>query len=224
MQRPKLALIDLDGTLIDSVPDLTYCIDKTMEHMQRPICGETKVRNWVGNGIERLVCRALTNEMHTNPSPADLAKALPIFLDLYAVYNGERSVLYPTVKEGLDGLQAYGCNLACITNKAQRFVRPLLSKLGIDHHFDLVIAGDTLPQKKPDPAPLLHAVSYFGMTLNNVLMIGDSINDVRAARAAGIPIVCVSYGYNHGQDIRRAQPDKVIDSFASLLEFLPSLL
>ncbi|KOR33465.1 phosphoglycolate phosphatase [Achromatium sp. WMS3] len=220
MQCPKLILLDLDGTLVDSVPDLTYCIDKTMERIQRPICGESKVRNWVGNGIERLVCRALTGEMFNDPPAMDLARAMPIFLELYSMHNGERSVLYPTVMESLRSLKTHNYLLACITNKASRFVTPLLTKLNIHHYFDLIIAGDTLPQKKPDPTPLLYAATHFKIEPNAVLMVGDSINDVQAARAAGIAIVCVSYGYNHGQNIQDAHPDVVIDSFADLLASL----
>jgi phosphoglycolate phosphatase len=220
LQRPRLILIDLDGTLVDSVPDLAYCVDETMRRLGRPAPGEQRVRDWVGNGVERLVRRALVGCLEGEPPEADFARAYPIFLDLYEANTARRSVLYPGIREGLDELQIQGYRLACVTNKAGRFAEPLLRELGIGAHFGLLVAGDSLPQKKPDPAPLLHAAAHFGVSPRAALMVGDSVSDVRAARAAGFAIVCMSYGYNHGQDIRAAHPDAVIDS---LLE-LPGLL
>jgi len=216
LQGPQLILIDLDGTLVDSVPDLAYCVDEMLRRLGRPPQGETRVRDWVGNGVERLVCRALLGQLDGEPPEADFARAYPIFLDLYAVHTARRSVLYPGVRAGLDELQAQGYRLACVTNKAARFAEPLLCELGVREHFGLLVAGDTLPQKKPDPAPLLHAAAHFGVRPDAAWMIGDSVSDVQAARAAGFAIVCMSYGYNHGQDIRAARPDAVIDSLVEL--------
>lgn len=220
LEDPRLILIDLDGTLVDSVPDLAYCVDEMMCHLGRPPHGEMRVREWVGNGVERLVRRALVGQLEGEPPEPDFACAYPIFLDLYATHTARRSVLYPGVREGLRELRVRGYRLACVTNKSARFAEPLLRELGIRDHFGLLVAGDTLPQKKPDPAPLLHAASHFQVRPDAALMVGDSVSDVRAARAAGFAIVCMSYGYNHGQDIRKAYPDAVIDS---LLE-LPDLL
>jgi len=220
LQDPQLILIDLDGTLVDSVPDLAYCVDQMLERLGRPPQGEARVRDWVGNGVERLVRRALCGQLDGEPSEADFARAYPVFLDLYAANTAQRSLLYPGVHTGLDQLRTRGYRLACVTNKAARFAEPLLRELGIGDHFALLVAGDTLPRKKPDPAPLLHVAAHFGVRPEAALMIGDSVNDVQAARAAGFAIVCVSYGYNHGEDIRTARPDAVIDS---LLE-LPGLL
>ena len=106
--------------------------------------------------------------------------------------------------------------MGCVTNKDARFTLPILDKLGIHDDFDIVISGDTLPRKKPDPAPLLHGAEFFGVTPDKAMMIGDSVSDVKASRAAGFSIVCVSYGYNHGADIRTTEPDAVIDTFAEL--------
>jgi phosphoglycolate phosphatase len=216
MLRPKMILIDLDGTLVDSVPDLAYCVDETMVRLGRPPHGEAAVRNWVGNGVERLVRRALLGQLEGEPEEADYARAYPIFLELYAENTSKRSGLYPGVREGLDYLLANGYPLGCVTNKAAQFTLPLLRDLGVLDAFGLVVSGDTLPEKKPHPAPLLHAATHFGVAPADALMVGDSVSDVKAARAAGFGIVCLSYGYNHGRDIREANPDAVIDSMAEL--------
>jgi phosphoglycolate phosphatase len=218
--KPAMILIDVDGTLVDSVPDLAYCVDAMMEQLGRPSCGEAKVRNWVGNGVERLVRRALSGTLDGEPTEADFARAYPLFLDLYSRNTSKRSCLYPGVREGLDMLKAAGYPLGCVTNKVAQFTEPLLRDLGVHDDFAIVISGDTLPRKKPDPEPLLHAAGFFGVAPQSSLMIGDSISDVRAARAAGFRIVCVSYGYNHGVDIRDARPDAVIDSLSDIMTLL----
>jgi phosphoglycolate phosphatase len=218
--KPAMILIDVDGTLVDSVPDLAFCVDAMMEQLGRPSCGEAQVRNWVGNGVERLVRRALSGTLDGEPPEADFARAYPLFLDLYSRNTSKRSCLYPGVREGLDMLKAAGYPLGCVTNKAAQFTEPLLRDLGVHDDFAIVISGDTLPRKKPDPEPLLHAAGFFGVAPQSSLMIGDSISDVRAARAAGFKIVCVSYGYNHGVDIRDARPDAVVDSLSDVMTLL----
>jgi phosphoglycolate phosphatase len=215
-----MVLIDLDGTLVDSVPDLSHCVDAMMAELGLAPRGEAAVRQWVGNGVERLVARALIGQLDGEPDPAEMARALPIFLELYAANTAARSRLYPGVREGLDWLQARGYRLGCVTNKAAQFTEPLLATLGIRDAFELVVSGDTLPEKKPSPLPLLHAARHFGVEPPEALMLGDSVSDVKAARAAGFGVICVSYGYNHGQDIRGAEPDAVIDSFTQLGELL----
>lgn len=220
MLRPKMILIDVDGTLVDSVPDLAFCVDAMMERLDRAPHGETAVRNWVGNGVERLVRRALIGQLDGEPDEADFEAALPIFLELYAENTSKRSVLYPGVIEGIAFMKGAGYQLGCVTNKAAQFTEPLLRDLGIRENFGLVVSGDTLPKKKPDPMPLLHAAQHFGVEPAEALMIGDSVSDVTAARAAGFGIICMSYGYNHGQDIRAAKPDAVIDSMVELKQFL----
>ena len=216
MLRPRMVLIDVDGTLVDSVPDLAYCVDEMMARLGRPPHGEAAVRNWVGNGVERLVRRALIGALDGEPAESDYERAYPIFLDLYAENTSGRSMLYPGVREGLEYLRANGYPLGCVTNKAAQFTEPLLKDLGVYDAFGIVVSGDTLPKKKPDPLPLLYAAENFGVEPRESLMIGDSVSDVKAARAAGFHIICMSYGYNHGQDIRLAEPDAVIDSMAEL--------
>lgn len=222
LTKPEMVLIDVDGTLVDSVPDLAFCVDEMMQQLGMPIHGEAKVREWVGNGVERLTRRALVGQLNGEPDEALFKKAYPLFLDLYAENTSKRSVLYPGVKEGLAYLKSAGYKLGCVTNKAAQFTIPLLKDLGIHDEFAIVVSGDTLPQKKPDPAPLLHVATHFGVSAAKSLMIGDSVSDVTAARAAQFQIICMSYGYNHGVDIRDAQPDAVIDSMAELEALLGS--
>ncbi len=216
MKKPNLILIDLDGTLVDSVPDLAYSVDGMMRAIGREPWGEERVRDWVGNGVERLVRRALTGSLDGEPDEAEFKRAYPVFLKLYAEHNGERSRPYPGVLEGLTWMASANFTLGCITNKAARFTEPLLQALGLAPFFGITISGDSLPRKKPDPMPLLHACEHFSIPPQHSLMLGDSVSDVKAARAAGFDIVCVSYGYNHGNDIRDAHPDAVIDSFVEL--------
>jgi phosphoglycolate phosphatase len=220
LQRPDMVLIDLDGTLIDSVPDLAYCVDQMMRTLGRAPHGEDKVREWVGNGVQRLVERALTGRLDGMPDAQEYARAEPLFLDCYARNVSRASRPYPGVREGLAWLEAQGFKLGCVTNKAAAFTETLLADLGLDGHFGIVVSGDSLPRKKPDPMPLLHVAEHFGVAPQRSLMLGDSISDVKAARAAGFQVVCVTYGYNHGQDIREAEPDAVIDTLTELPEVL----
>jgi len=220
VRKPKMILIDVDGTLVDSVPDLAYCVDEMMKALGHEPHGEAKVRDWVGNGVERLTRRALIGQLDGEPSDEDFAKGYPIFLELYKDNTSKRSCLYPGVREGLDYMKSQGYLLGCVTNKDAQFTIPLLKGLGIYDEFGIVVSGDTLPVKKPDPQPLLHAAAHFGVGAEDSLMLGDSKSDVTAARNAGFQIVCMSYGYNHGEDIRNYDPDAVIDSMEELKTFL----
>lgn len=222
LTKPDIVLIDVDGTLVDSVPDLAWCVDEMMRQLGMPLRGEAKVREWVGNGVERLVRRALIDRLDGEPDDDLFNKAYPIYLDLYAENTAKRSVLYPGVREGLDYLKRAGYRLGCVTNKVAQFTLPLLRSLGIHDDFEIVVSGDTLPVKKPDPGPLLHVAKHFGVNPSRATMIGDSVSDVKAARAAGFQIICMSYGYNHGVDIRESHPDAVIDSMVELEGLLES--
>ncbi len=219
-ERPQLLLIDVDGTLVDSVPDLLLAVNETLEQIGRSPWPEARVREWIGNGVERLCRRALVGALEGEPEEALFQQAYPIFLERYDLHNGKHSRLYPGIVEGLDRLQASGYRLGCVTNKAARYTLPLLAALGVGERFELVICGDQLPRKKPDPLPLLHAAERCGVAPESCLMVGDSISDVQAARAAGFGIICMSYGYNHGEDIRLANPDAVVDSLVEVAERL----
>ena len=218
--QPKLIMIDVDGTLVDSVPDLAYCIDEMMQKLGLGKWGEAKVRHWVGNGIPKLVERALMGELEGRPIKEVFDIAYPIFLDLYEDNTAERSYLYDGVREGLDYLKSQGYQLGCVTNKSEQFTHPLLKVLGIFNDFKIIISGDTLAKRKPDPMPLLYCAEHFNLKPEECLMLGDSVSDVKAARAAGFDIICMSYGYNHGNDIGDENPDLVIDSMSQLSDHL----
>jgi len=218
--KPKLIMIDVDGTLVDSVPDLAYCIDKMMQKLGMQKWGEDKVRHWVGNGVPKLVERALTGELEGRAIKEVFDKAYPIFLDLYEDNNSQRSYLYDGVREGLDYLISQGYQLGCVTNKSEQFTHPLLKALGIFNDFKIIISGDTLAKRKPDPMPLIYCAEHFNLKPKDCLMLGDSVSDVKAARAAGFDIICMSYGYNHGNDIANENPDLVIDSMKQLSNHL----
>ena len=218
--QPKLIMIDVDGTLVDSVPDLAYCIDEMMQKLGLQKWGETKVRHWVGNGVPKLVERALTGELEGRPIKEVFDIAYPIFLDLYEDNSAERSYLYDGVREGLDYLKSQRYQLGCVTNKSEQFTHPLLKVLGIFNDFKIIISGDTLAKRKPDPMPLLYCAERFNLKPEECLMLGDSVSDVKAARAAGFDIICMSYGYNHGNDISDENPDLVIDSMSQLSDHL----
>jgi len=216
LAMPRLVLVDLDGTLVDTVPDLARCVDEMLATLNLPQRGEARVREWVGNGVERLVKRALTATQDGEPETALFERALPEFLTLYARHTSERSRPYDGAETLLGFFRKRGVPLVCITNKPGRYTEKLLADLHLLECFDLVLSGDSLERKKPDPLPVLHAAERFGVPPGESLLIGDSKNDVAAARAAGAHIVCVSYGYNHGEDIRAAEPDAVIDSLSEL--------
>ena len=220
ISKPEMILIDVDGTLVDSVPDLAYCVDQMMLQLGLSVRGEQAVRHWVGNGVERLVKRALLNQLDGEPEQALYEQALPIFRALYAQNTSKRSHLYAGVQQGLDYMRQSGYRLGCVTNKASEFTLPILRDLGVQDYFEVVICGDDTPRKKPDPLPLLTAAERLSVKPQNSLMLGDSQSDVKAARAAGFQIICMSYGYNHGEDIRSFDPDAVIDTFTELQQLI----
>ena len=208
-------MIDLDGTLADTIPDLAEAANMMLRELDRPGLERELLRTFIGKGIPKLVERSLAGSLEGSVPAALLARALPIYERCYAEVNGKHTVIFPGVSEGLRTLRAMQLPLACVTNKAERFTLALLEHLQLARCFEQVIAGDTLPQKKPDPQPLLHACRGFGIAPGDMLMIGDSVNDVEAARAAGCPVFCVSYGYNEGRDVRELDVDAIV---ASLIE------
>lgn len=220
-KHKRLIAFDLDGTLVDTVPDLTRAIDCMQTELGLPGHGEDKVRNWIGDGMERLVKRALTGDLDAEPPRELLMRGWPIFLEAYASRPCDKSRFYPAAAATLKLLRAGGYKLACITNKQSRFTDLLLKTLGVHGDFAMTLSGDTLPRRKPDPLPLMHVGKRLNVAPTQMLMVGDSLTDVRTARAAGVDVVCVSYGYNKGQDIRSAMPDHVIDSLSELINLLP---
>lgn len=213
---PKLIMFDLDGTLVDSVPDLAIAIDLMLSDMDLPHAGEEQVRLWVGNGAQKLVERALSY-VAADKSAELYDQAFELFLKHYGNNINAQSRLYDGVLEALNKLDQQEIAMAVVTNKPLQFTHPLLKHLGIDHFFEYVVGGDSLPVKKPDPAPLLHIMNAAGVTQQESLMVGDSVSDVRAARNAQCSVVAVPYGYNHGEPIENSKPDRVIDSLEHLI-------
>lgn len=220
LKETEMVLFDLDGTLVDSAPDLAWSVDAMLAQLGLPARGVDQVRHWVGNGLERTVKRALTGTVHGEPEPALFDRAFPIFMEIYTDNAARQSQCYAGVREGMEYLKQNNYKIGCVTNKKEKFTHILLKTLGLFDDFGIIVSGDTLPRKKPDPLPLLHTARHFNVKPENALMIGDSLNDVRAARAAGFRVLCVSYGYNHGVDIRAADADAVVDTLADL----PALL
>jgi len=205
-------MIDLDGTLADTVKDLAAATNLMLCELGRAPLAEARVRAFVGKGIPMLVKRALVGALEGEPDAAEYERALARYFDIYEKVNGAQATLYPGVREGLDALAHTCFPLVCVTNKAERFATPLLQRLGIEHAFEFVVAGDTLPKRKPDPLPLTYACGRLAIAPRDMLMIGDSLNDAQAARAAGCPVFCVPYGYNEGADVRGLDVDAIVDT------------
>ncbi|AZL71984.1 phosphoglycolate phosphatase [Pseudomonas oryziphila] len=214
---PRLVMFDLDGTLIDSVPDLAAAVDRMLLELGREPAGLDAVRHWVGNGAQVLVRRALAGGLnHDSVDDALAERALALFMEAYADSH-ELTVVYPGVRDTLRWLSKQGVEMALITNKPERFVAPLLDQMKIGRYFRWIIGGDTLPQKKPDPAALLFVMQMAGVAPAQSLFIGDSRSDVLAAKAAGVQCVGLSYGYNHGRPIDEESPSLVISDLRLLL-------
>ncbi|CAE6891202.1 phosphoglycolate phosphatase [Pseudomonas marincola] len=216
-QLPELVMFDLDGTLIDSVPDLAAAVDKALVQLGREPAGVERVRDWIGNGAKVLMRRALAGGIeHQHISLADEQQALELFMQAYADSH-ELTTVYPGVSEVLEWLQEQGVAMAIVTNKPERFVAPLLDELGLGSYFRWIVGGDTLPQQKPNPAALLHVMHMANVTPERALFIGDSRNDVQAAKAAQVACVALNYGYNHGRPISEENPARVLDNLRELL-------
>jgi len=219
--KPELIVFDLDGTLVNSVPDLTTAVNRTLQQLGRMPVEEDAVRCWVGDGADMLMRRALardeTEAAVNKVSETLLANAMTCFFHNYRMCNGEHSTLYPTVHETLEQLNKMGIPLAVVTNKPKLFSDILLDQLGIAHCFQMVVGGECLANKKPHPEPLLYASMACKTNPLNSLMVGDSRNDVQAAKAACFKVACVDYGYNHGKPIEQSEPDRVIKSLSVLL-------
>ncbi len=206
----KAVVIDLDGTLLDTAPDLADAAIAMAEELGLPPIDLATVKTYIGNGVSRLVKRVLTRDMQAEPDAALFGRALPSYEKHYAAHVSRKSQVFPGVREGIAALKQAGLHVACITNKAEKFTVPLLKDTGLFDAFELILSGDTLPKKKPDPMPLLHACEHFGIQPQDLLLIGDSLNDAQAARAAGCPVFVVPYGYNRGRDVRELDVDAIV--------------
>lgn len=220
MFNPSAIFFDLDGTLVDSIGDLAWAVGRMMEDLGKPDPGREKVVSWVGNGAPVLIKRALTGSMDGDPDNREFERATALFMSHYRANLAVHSELYPGVCGTLNRLAECQLPLICITNKPAEFTDQLLANLNIDQLFRETISGDSLPNRKPHPEPLFHAAKLCGTSIEQCLMVGDSKSDVQAALSAGCPVVAVSYGYNHGEDIRLSNPDITIDRFEQLLPLI----
>ena len=219
----QLLIFDFDGTLIDSVPDLADATNAMLTTLGKTPYPLNSIRNWVGNGSRMLVERALVGKIEV--LEGELTKesvdyAEQVFFDAYKNISGSKTVAYPDVDSGLRKLQAAGYELALVTNKPIRFVPKILQSFGWQDIFSEVLGGDSLPSKKPDPAPLLHVCEALNVTPKQAVMIGDSRNDILAGQNANMDTLALSYGYNYGQDIRELNPTAAFDDFSALVDYL----
>lgn len=214
---------DLDGTLVNSIPDLTHAANAMREQMNMPRLPENIIQSFVGDGLTRLIHRSLCNHPEQF-APNDLwQQAHALFITHYAEHLADFSQPYPNVENTLKKLQQKHLPMAVITNKNETFAKTLLNKLKLEHFFIEIIGADTLPEKKPSALPLQHTASQLGINTKNMLMVGDSRNDILAARTAASPIVLVSYGYGDSKTLCQhpsTRPDILIDEFKQLLDII----
>jgi len=206
------AIIDLDGTMVDTAPDFHVAINRMRADLSLPPLDIETIKSFVGKGTENLMRRVLAVDYAEEEVERHFNAALASYQRHYVAINGEYSSVYPEVHEGLARLRDIGLRLACVTNKPVAFALPLLEKTGLRPFFDVVYGGDSLPKKKPDPEPLLQVCADFKLTPAQVVAIGDSSNDAKAARAAGCRVLTVPYGYNHGQAIQDVDSDGIVSS------------
>lgn len=218
--RWQAAMVDLDGTLVDTLGDFGEALNRTLADLDLPPVDAPTVERCVGKGSEHLITSVLAHQLGTTTEDAQvLARydaAWTAYQTHYQAINGQFSRVYPGALEGLQALRARGLRLACLTNKPVAFARQLLQLKGLDPLFEQVFGGDSFARKKPDPEPILGTCHALGLSVDEVLMVGDSSNDAQAARAAGCAVVLVNYGYNHGHPIRQTPALAWLDSLTEL--------
>ena len=218
-----LALFDLDGTLVDSAPDITNALNLALTGSSLPTVGEKNTRSYIGDGSKRLVHRAITKTRKGIAETNLFNRVFKEFENNYAKDVFTRSKTYPHVVDALNKLQNYKVCLGCITNKPYDFTIPLLKAAGLFDYFQIILGGDSLPHRKPNPAPIMHAIDELGGCKKTTVMIGDSITDLNAAKNAGVKSVCVTYGYSGDIDLAKYKPDKMINTMDELPSSIISL-
>src|SRR6185312_8366302 len=211
----KLVAFDLDGTLVESAADIARAVDAALAELGERTYGVDQIKGWVGEGLTKLLKRALTGHLDGEPDPALLQHCREQFRRHYLAGLCIDTRFYPGARESLDALRS-GFRLACITNKATEYTEPLLDQLGVRERFDVLVCGDTLAALKPDPAPLLYAASLMGVPPQACCMVGDSRADILAAKAAGFRAVAVSYGYRQGVDLMALGAEIELNSLTEL--------
>jgi phosphoglycolate phosphatase len=208
----RAAIIDLDGTMLDTVPDFELALNGMRFDLGLAPIGIETIKPMIGKGSEKLVRDVLALDLPADQAAALYDQAFASYQRHYLAINGQRTTMYEGVADGLRALRALGLRLACVTNKPVAFARPLLAQHGLASHFELLYGGDSLPKKKPDPLPLLQVCRDFDLLPAQVVAIGDSSNDAEAARAAGCFVLTVPYGYNHGQPVHKINSDGIVDT------------
>ncbi|WP_295992888.1 phosphoglycolate phosphatase [Rugamonas sp.] len=208
----RAAIIDLDGTMLDTVPDFHVAINRMRAGFDLAPITREQIALMIGKGSENLVQAVLALDYDGAGVAERYDAAMAAYQRHYLAINGQNSTLYPGVVAGLDALKALGLRLACVTNKPIAFAEPLLKLNDLYRYFEVVYGGDSLPRKKPDPLPLHTVCRDFGLPAAQVVAIGDSSNDAQAARAAGCPVLTVPYGYNHGESIHAIDSDGIVDT------------
>ena len=219
----KAVLFDLDGTLVDSAPDLAASVAHALTAIGKPAPGLDEVRAYIGAGAQRLIHRSLTRDADGVADDTLFREASRLFFEHYAANLCVLSHLYPGVVDTLNRLQRRGCRFACVTNKPARFTAPLLEAVGLSGYFAVCVSGDSLPRKKPDPAPLQFAATALGTAVEDCTMVGDTVTDIEAARNAGMTVIAVDYGYGETESLVAAAPDRIVSAFDELAEFLPAV-
>jgi phosphoglycolate phosphatase len=214
VNRPiRAAIIDLDGTMVDTADDFVAALNAMLARIgiEQPVTRE-EVTDYVGKGSENLIRSVLAVRLSTSQATAQFDDALAIYQSEYAKVNGKHSALFPEVKEGLVAMRDSGIALACVTNKPHRFAVELLGHFGIADFFKVILGGDSLPAKKPDPLPMLTACERLDVLPRETVAVGDSENDALAGRAAGLATLTVPYGYNHGKPVQSVKSDGIVSS------------
>lgn len=214
----EAVLFDLDGTLLDTLPDLFNAANGMLAELGHAPRSLEEIRRFIGKGMPNLVMRCLTEGRVAAEGAVDAA--LPVYKRHYAAINGDAARIYDGVEPTLIALAKQGIKLACVTNKPADFTVPLLERVGLAHYFGAIIGGDSLPQKKPHPAPLLRACELLEVSPANALMIGDSANDAEAAQAAGMPVLLMTYGYSEGRPVDTIECDGLVSAFPELLRHI----
>jgi phosphoglycolate phosphatase len=217
--KVKAVMIDLDGTLVHTAPEIAQAANHMLAAMGKPQLDAEQVQGFIGEGAQILIKRCLNHTCKAEPTSDLLAKAQPLFFEAYAKVVA-KSQPYPSVIEALIAIKAAGFKLACITNKPAAFTLPLLEQSQLLPYFDLVVSGDTLPKKKPDPDQILYICEQFGIPVNESLLIGDSKTDIEAARKAGCYVFTVPYGYNQGYSMEIGAIDALIDHIGDAVELI----
>ena len=216
-------IIDLDGTMLDTAPDFHVAVNRMREELDLAPLELQTVQDFIGKGSENLMRRVLACDFDAAGVEQRFSAALAAYQRHYLAINGDHSTMYPNVRSGLELMQARGLRMACVTNKPIAFALPLLEKTDLLRYFELTYGGDSLPTKKPDPGPMLKVCADFGLRPAQIMAIGDSSNDAKAARAAGCRVLTVPYGYNHGESVHEIDSDGIVPSLLDAAHFISSI-